>query len=40
MQIKILDNINFDSNLSTKENEKLYEEREGYWQHLQLVDGI
>ena len=33
MQIKIIDNINFDSNLSTKEKDKLCEEREGYWQH-------
>ena len=29
----IIDNINFDSNLSTTENEKFCEEREGYWQH-------
>ena len=31
VQIRIIDNINFDSNLSTIEKEKLCEEREGYW---------
>ena len=30
---KVIDIIDFDHNLSTKEKEGLCEEREGYWQH-------
>ena len=33
VRIKVIDIIDFDQNLSTKEKEGLWEEREGYWQH-------
>ena len=33
VRIKVIDIIDFDQNLSTKEKEGLREEREGYWQH-------
>ena len=33
IRIKIIDNVTFDNNSTTKEKEKLCEEREGYWQH-------
>ena len=33
IRIKIIDNVELDPNLCTKDKEKLCEEREGYWQH-------
>ena len=33
IRIKIIDNVTFNNNSTTKEKEKLCEEREGYWQH-------
>ena len=33
VRIKIIDNVELDPNLCTKDKEKLCEEREGYWQH-------
>ena len=33
VRIKVIDIIDFDQNLSTKEKEGLCEDREGYWQH-------
>ena len=33
VRIRIIDIIDFDQNLSTKEKEGLCEEKEGYWQH-------
>ena len=35
VRIRVIDIIDFDQNLSTKEKEGLCEEREGYWQHHQ-----
>ena len=33
LKVKIIDNVDLDPSLSTKDKEKLCEEREGYWQH-------